>query len=49
MNEYITMEQFIYIACSVIGFISLGILIIYFDEKRKEKRKAERFSKETME
>ena len=49
MNEYITMEQFIYIACSVVGFISLGILIIYFDERRKEKRKAERFSEETME
>ena len=49
MNEYITMEQFIYIACSVIGFISMGILIIYFDERKKRKRKAERFSKETME
>ncbi len=49
MNEYITMEQFINIACSVIGFISLCILIIYFDERRKKRRKAERFSQETME
>lgn len=49
MNEYITMEQFIYIACSVVGFISLGIFIIYFYEKRERKRKAERFNPEYME